>query len=150
MSFEPGNQLARAGQHAIRAERFDVQELDVQLLARANNMRFNCFWLKVLNLSSKGLLMTCEKGRYVTFRVGDELKTTMDLSSRVFQRPVHIRFKVVRELVYQSERAWGLELIEIEDRHSEVFLAGFDTIRSKMKPTPTQLRRVSQIADLRI
>ena len=116
-----------------RSQRFDVRNLDVRILARANGMRFNCFWLRVLNISDSGLLITPDSSGFVTFRTGDELQTTMDIAGKVFQRPIHVRFRIVREHVLGEYSAWGLEILEIEKRHSLVFEDGMGLIENKSK-----------------
>ena len=47
-------------------------------------MRFNCFWLKVLNISEVWILVTDEKqNSVVTLWVGDELHVTLDMVATI-------------------------------------------------------------------
>ncbi|SMF56522.1 PilZ domain-containing protein [Pseudobacteriovorax antillogorgiicola] len=128
------DELMQQSIRVSRSPRFDVRDLDVRILARANGMRYNCFWLKVLNISSSGLLITNDHHGFVTFRIGDTLQTTMDIAGRVFRRPIHVRFRIVREHQHNSGTAWGLEVVEVEERHSEVFQAGIDLISLMTHP----------------
>ena len=136
MRFLSLEEIMAESMRVERQPRYDIRGLDVRILARANGMRFNCFWLKILNISRSGLLIYTDSDAFITFRQGDELQTTLDIAGKLFQRPIHGRLKIVRVDQSPSFSAWGLEIVEIERRHYDVFNQGICQVEATQYCNP--------------
>lgn len=100
----------------------------LSVLARPKGIRCYSFWLKAENISATGMLLRVESKGFVPFKVGGYLQSTVDLSARIFQRPLHLLLKVVR--VETDERgvptAFGCQIVGAETNHIDLFWEGFN------------------------
>lgn len=118
--------------YVMRPQRFLAGDDDIQLIAKNRTSRFSCFWMVVNNLSKTGLGVSYVGRGILPIRHNDVLLITLDMTCRVFDRPLHLTCKVVR---VQSEENWqnepglnriflGLKILDIQQQHVTYWDAG--------------------------
>ncbi|MFW7380235.1 MAG: hypothetical protein ACOH5I_15585 [Oligoflexus sp.] len=117
--------------HILRPQRFFAYEDGIQLIAKNRTSRFSCFWMIVNDLSKTGLGVSYVGRGILPVRANDILLITLDMTCKIFDRPLHLTCEVVR---VSSEECWqgepglnriflGLKIIDIQQQH----IAHWDT-----------------------
>ena len=116
----------------IRQRRIGVASNRVQVIARNSSARFSSFWLELVNLSASGIAIRFVGKGFLPFGIEDSLSLTLDTSSKIFSRPIHLKAKICRredeelresgDLIYLV--TFGLEIISIDPLHLPIWLDG--------------------------
>lgn len=122
-----------SGRHYImRPQRFRTDEEVIQLIAKNRTSRFSCFWMVVNDISKTGVCVSYEGRGTLPVRMDDVLLITLDVTCKVFDRPLHLSCEVVW---IESKEDWqdkpglnkvflGLRILEIEEQHLEYWSIG--------------------------
>jgi hypothetical protein len=87
----------------VRLQRFELEPDRLEAIVRHSNSRCSCFWIGVKNISASGLGAEHLGLVYVPFSPGDRLDVTLDISCRVFSRPIHVKCIVQRREEQQKK-----------------------------------------------
>jgi len=109
----------------MRPQRFATNEDSIHLIAKNRTSRFSCFWMVVNDLSKTGIGVSYVGRGILPVRLGDVLMITLDMTCKIFDRPLHLTCEVVR---VGSEENWldepglnriflGLKVIDIQEQH---------------------------------
>lgn len=98
--------------------------------------RRTCFWFNLLNVSGSGVGISYVGNGFIPFAIGDVLQLTVDLSSVIFARPIHltvvVRRKTERTVKHGdnlvSELFLGAEILASDELHKSVWLEGLSTL----------------------
>lgn len=120
------------GSFTMRQRRFAVASNRVQVIARNSSARFSSFWLELVNLSAKGMAIRFVGKGFLPFSVEDSLSLTLDTSSKIFARPIHLKAKICRrednelndsgDVIYMV--TFGLEIVSVDPLHQPIWELG--------------------------
>lgn len=111
----------------IRKESRMSPDAKVEAIIKNSRLRFSCYWLQVVDISKSGIGIKYEGLGILPLAKGDHLDITLDLSSKVFARPIHLKAQVVH-LTEATEGSncilLGLEVSSVEPRHDKAWQEG--------------------------
>ncbi len=123
-----------------RFQRFPIT-IPVSVIVKNARSRCTCFWFNLANVSASGVGLVYTGNGFIPFVVGDVLHLTVDLSSVVFTRPIHLTAIVRRR--NESETAvgdrmvtevfLGAEITDSEKLHQTVWLQGLAALGDPFK-----------------
>ena len=117
----------------IRNERISPDQT-IKLIVRNARLRFSCYWLEVINLSESGIAIKYEGKGILPLKHNDEIDITLDVNSKIFERPILIRGKIVHEEFSKGEDPGsesvllGIDITEIEPRHEKHWKHGIQKL----------------------
>lgn len=126
-----------------RYQRF-LLENGVATIVKNDRSRCACFWLNLANVSASGVGLEYRGFGHIPFSIGDVLNLTIDTSSIVFRRPIHLKVVVRRkeEGSVDSENGQlvrvflGAELLSVDPLHEKVWLEGLVGLGDPYKMDP--------------
>lgn len=133
----------KRGPVTSRYQRFNLEK-EVTTIVRNARSRCACFWLKVVNVSASGLGIEYRGHGHIPFSVGDELYLTVDMTTAIFRRPIHLKAVVKRrtETPFESETTTankiflGIEILSIDVLHQKAWMEGLTKLGDPNKMDP--------------
>lgn len=130
-------------QMKTRYQRFAL-EGGVSTIVKNERSRCACFWLHLANVSASGVGLEYRGYGHIPFSIGDVLNLTIDTSSVVFRRPIHIKVVVRRkeEGILDTENGQvvrvflGAELLSVDPLHEKVWQEGLAGLGDPYKMDP--------------
>lgn len=100
-----------------------------------------CFWFNLSNVSASGVGLSYRGNGFIPYQVGDILQLTVDLTSVIFSRPIHITVVVRRKVENRimdggrevSEIFFGAEIVKGDELHNAVWLEGLSKLGDPFK-----------------
>jgi hypothetical protein len=140
--FTKGNILALSQRRIVtsRLQRFQINQ-PLTVIVKNARSRMTCFWFNLSNVSASGVGISYGGNGFIPYQVGDVLQLTVDLTSVVFSRPIHITVIVRRKVENRkmlngrecSEIFFGAEIIKGDELHNGVWLEGLSKLGDPFK-----------------
>ncbi len=126
-----------------RFQRFNLIN-GVKTIVKNDRSRCACFWLNLANVSASGVGLEYLGYGHIPFSIGDVLNLTIDTSSSVFRRPIHLKVVVRRKeegsVALETGTILrvflGAELLSVDPLHIKVWEEGLAGLGDPFKMDP--------------
>ncbi|RYZ49583.1 MAG: hypothetical protein EOP07_24260, partial [Proteobacteria bacterium] len=123
-----------------RLQRFQIDQ-PLAVIVKNARSRLTCFWFNLANVSASGVGISYRGNGFIPYQIGDILQLTVDLTSVVFSRPIHITVVVRRKVEKRvsengrdvSETFFGAEIVKGDELHNAVWLEGLSRLGDPFK-----------------